>query len=293
MQSIFKLGIEWVMEPLVFRSLASGSSGNSYYIGTRYRGILIDAGIAARTIQHDLREMGLDFQNIMAVIVTHDHADHIRAVGTLGEKVHLPIYTTPQIHEGIDRNYGVREKLRTSRRYIEKNKTFDVGGIKITALSVSHDSTDCLSYVVDFLGQRFMLVTDCGTPSTELEEYMMTTNHLVIEANHDEHMLLNGPYPTYLKQRILSPLGHQSNATCGQVLQRVYNKGLRNIWLCHLSPENNTPQVAYDTVAQALLDIGVVPGEDVFLRSLDRLDPSPVYHLTDEIIKEESISNNQ
>ncbi len=121
----------------------------------------------------------------------------------------------------------------------------------------------------------------------------MTTNHLVIEANHDEHMLLNGPYPTYLKQRILSPLGHQSNATCGQVLQRVYNKGLRNIWLCHLSPENNTPQVAYDTVAQALLDIGVVPGEDVFLRSLDRLDPSPVYLLTDEMIQEESISNNQ
>lgn len=281
------------MEPLVFRSFASGSSGNSYYIGTRYRGVLIDAGISARTIQHDLREMGLDFQNIMAVVITHDHADHIRAVGTLGERVHLSIYTTVKVHEGIDRNYGVREKLRTSRRYIEKNKPFDIGGIKFTALGVSHDSSDCLAYVVDFLDQRFMIVTDCGSPSEELEEYMKKTNHLVIEANHDEHMLLNGPYPTYLKERILSPVGHQSNMTCGEVLQRVYHEGLRNIWLCHLSPENNTAQVAYDTVSEALLEIGVVPGEDVFLRPLDRLNPSPVYHLTDEIIQEEKISNEE
>lgn len=269
------------MVDILFRSLASGSSGNCYYFGTQYRGILIDAGIAARTIQHDLREMGLDFQNIMGVIITHDHADHIRAVGTLGERVHLPIYTTPEIHEGIDRNYGVREKLRTSRRYIEKNKEFDIGGIKITALGVPHDSTDCLSFVIDFCGQRFMLVTDCGSPREELEEYMKTANHLVIEANHDEQMLLNGSYPTYLKERILSPRGHQSNDVCAQVIERVYHEGLQNIWLCHLSPENNTPESAYETVAQALLNMGIMPGADVYLKALDRLEASPIYPLNE------------
>lgn len=269
------------MVDVLFRSFASGSSGNCYYFGTRYRGILIDAGIAARTIQRNLREMGLDFQNIMGVIVTHDHADHIRAVGTLGERVHLPIYTTPEIHEGIDRNYGVREKLRTSRRYIEKNKEFDIGGIKIMALGVNHDSTDCLSYIIDFCGQRFMLVTDCGSPREELEEYMRTTNHLVIEANHDEQMLLNGPYPTYLKQRILSPNGHQSNETCADVIERVYHKDMHNIWLCHLSPENNTPELAYEAVANRLLDMGLVPGEDVYLKALDRLEAGPIYALND------------
>ena len=105
---------------LIFRSFASGSSGNCYYLGTSTWGVLIDAGISARTIQKSLREMGLDYANIMGVLITHDHADHIRAVGTLGERVHLPIYSTRAIHDGIDRNYGVREKLRTSQRYFEK-----------------------------------------------------------------------------------------------------------------------------------------------------------------------------
>ena len=100
---------------LIFRSFASGSSGNCYFLGTSSWGILIDAGIAARTIQKNLREMGLDYANIMGVLITHDHADHIRAVGTLGERVHLPIFASRLIHEGINRNYGVQEKLRTSQ----------------------------------------------------------------------------------------------------------------------------------------------------------------------------------
>lgn len=266
-------------EKLIFRSFASGSSGNCYYLGTQRRGILIDAGISARAIQKGLREMGLDFQNIAGVLVTHDHADHIRAVGTLGERVHLPIYATPQIHEGIDRNYGVREKLKTSRRYFSKGEELILMGMRIMNIGVSHDSTDCLSYVIDYLGQRFMLITDCGEPNATLEAYMQTVNHLVIEANHDEQLLLNGPYPTYLKERILSPRGHQSNRTCAELLKRNYTPALRNIFLCHLSVENNDPVVAYNTVAEAFLSMGIVPGEDVRLRALERLNPSEVITL--------------
>lgn len=271
---------------LIFRCFASGSSGNCYYLGTRQRGILIDAGISARQIQKCLREMDLDFQNIMGVLITHDHADHIRAVGTLGERVKLPIYTTALIHEGIDRNYGVREKLRTSRRYFEKGQPWELFGMTINTFGIEHDSTDCLGYAIDFQGQRFVIITDCGSVNEELEAYIRTANHLVIEANHDEHMLLNGPYPTYLKERILSPRGHQSNDVCGELLARNWHEGLRNIWLCHLSLENNDPEVAYDTVAEYLLDAGVVPGEDVFLKALDRTTPSPVYELNDSIWKD-------
>ena len=271
---------------LIFRCFASGSSGNCYYLGTRQRGILIDAGISARQIQKCLREMDLDFQNIMGVLITHDHADHIRAVGTLGERVKLPIYTTALIHEGIDRNYGVREKLRTSRRYFEKGQPWELFGMTINTFGIEHDSTDCLGYAIDFQGQRFVIITDCGSVNEELEAYIRTANHLVIEANHDEHMLLNGPYPTYLKERILSPRGHQSNDVCGELLARNWHEGLRNIWLCHLSLENNDPEVAYDTVAEHLLDAGVVPGEDVYLKALDRTTPSPVYELNDSIWKD-------
>ena len=264
---------------LIFRSFASGSSGNSYYLGTHQRGILIDAGISARQIQKCLREMDLDFPNIMGVLVTHDHADHIRAVGTLGERVHLPIYTTAEIHEGIDRNYGVTQKLRSGRRYFKTGEPWELGGMTINTFNISHDSTECVGYVIDFMGQRFMIATDCGEPNAKLEEYLHTANHIIIEANHDEDMLLNGPYPTYLKQRILSPRGHQSNDTCGELLERKYHYGMRNIFLCHLSQENNDPKVAYDTVSEHLMEIDVVPGRDVNLCVLERTSPSAIFEL--------------
>ncbi len=270
----------------IFRCFASGSSGNCYYLGTLERGILIDAGISARLIQKHLRSMGLDFENIMGVLVTHDHADHIRAVGTLGERVHLPIYATQLIHEGIDRNYGVREKLKTSRRYFEKEQEWTLFDLTINTFTINHDSTECVGYVIDYNGQRFMIATDCGEPNEQMEAYIRTANHLVIEANHDEHMLLNGPYPTYLKERILSPRGHQSNVTCGELIARNYHEGLRNIWLCHLSLENNDPQVAYNTVADRLRDAGIVPGEDVYLKALERTTPSRIYRLGNTILKD-------
>ena len=155
---------------LIFRSFASGSSGNCYFLGTPKWGILIDAGISARTIQKNLREMGLDYANIMGVLITHDHADHIRAVGTLGERVHLPIYSTRDIHHGIDRNYGVREKLRTSQRYFEKGVEWELNGMKINTFGISHDSTECVGYVIDYLGQRFVIATDCGQPDATMED---------------------------------------------------------------------------------------------------------------------------
>lgn len=269
---------------LIFRSFASGSSGNCYYLGTSSWGILIDAGISARTIQKNLREMGLDYANIMGVLITHDHADHIRAVGTLGERIHLPIYSTRAIHDGIDRNYGVREKLRTSQRYIEKGEEWELNGMKINTFGISHDSTECIGYVIDFMEQRFMIATDCGYPNLTMESYINSANHIVIEANHDEALLLNGPYPTYLKERILSPKGHQSNNTCGNLLAKNWHSDMRNVFLCHLSHENNDPNVAMETIKELLLDEGIMPGEDLFIVPLERQKPSPVYVLNEHII---------
>ena len=270
---------------LIFRSFASGSSGNCYYLGTSTWGVLIDAGISARTIQKSLREMGLDYANIMGVLITHDHADHIRAVGTLGERIHLPIYSTRSIHDGIDRNYGVREKLRTSQRYFDKGVEWHLNGMTINTFGISHDSTECVGYVIDFLAQRFVIITDCGQPNATMEMYLATANHVVIEANHDEQMLLNGPYPTYLKERILSPKGHQSNVTCGQLLAKNWHAGMRNVFLCHLSNENNDPDVASNTIKDILLEEGIMPGEDLFLTPLERTKPSVLYTLNEHIIR--------
>ena len=271
--------------PLIFRCLASGSSGNCFYLGTPKQGILIDAGISARTIQKHLRSMGLDYANIMGVLITHDHADHIRAVGTLGERVHLPIFASRLIHDGINRNYGVQEKLRTSQRYYNVGEEWELMGMKINTFPISHDSTQCVGYVIDYAGQRFVIATDCGETNAEMEAYIQTANHVVIEANHDEQMLLNGPYPTYLKQRILSPKGHQSNVTCGRLLAENYHEQMRNVFLCHLSHENNDPNVAMNTITEILLNEGIMPGADIFLTPLERLTPSPVYVLNENICK--------
>ena len=270
---------------LIFRCFASGSSGNCFYLGTPKQGILIDAGISARTIQKHLRSMGLDYANIMGVLITHDHADHIRAVGTLGERVHLPIFASRLIHDGINRNYGVQEKLRTSHRYYNVGEEWELMGMKINTFPISHDSTQCVGYVIDYAGQRFVIATDCGETNAEMEAYIQTANHVVIEANHDEQMLLNGPYPTYLKQRILSPKGHQSNVTCGRLLAENYHEQMRNVFLCHLSHENNDPNVAMNTITEILLNEGIMPGADIFLTPLERLTPSPVYVLNENICK--------
>lgn len=266
-------------ESFIFRSFQSGSSGNCYYLGTHKRGILVDAGISARDIQKHLREMNLDFLNIRAVLVTHDHADHIRAVGTIGERYHVPVYATKEVHAGIDRNYGVHQKLRTSQKFFEKGQPFEVSGMKINTFGISHDSTDCMGYVIDFLGERVVIATDVGCVNDELESYVATANHLIIEANHDENKLLNGPYPTYLKERILSNRGHMSNHTCGRVLADNFHTGLKNIWLCHLSQENNDPQLAYDTVADYLESVGVRIGVETNLMALPRKEATQVFVL--------------
>ena len=156
--------------------------------------------------------------------------------------------------------------------------------MKINTFGISHDSTECIGYVIDFLGQRFMIATDCGQPNLTMESYINSANHIVIESNHDESLLLNGPYPTYLKERILSPKGHQSNTTCGTLLAKNWHNDMRNIFLCHLSHENNDPSVAIETIKEILLDEGIMPGEDLFLTPLERLKPSPIYILDEHII---------
>lgn len=273
------------MDELLFRCLASGSSGNCYYLGSHQQGILIDAGISARTIRTCLREMGLDFNRLAGVLVTHDHADHIRAVGTLGERFHIPIYATQEVHNGIDRNYGVKEKLHGCRRYFQKGEPFELAGMTVNSFTISHDSTDCVGFVIDACSQRFMMATDVGKVDEPFKHFLATANHVVIEANHDEQLLLNGPYPSFLKSRILSDQGHMSNHTCGATLAAAYHTALRNVFLCHLSHENNDPQVAFSTVSEHLQSVGVVPGVDLRLVVLDRLTPSKVYNLaTNQIL---------
>lgn len=257
-------------EQFTFFSLGSGSSGNCYYLGNSKYGILIDAGIGPRIIKKRLAEHGVDMSTIWAVIITHDHYDHIRSVGHLGEKQNIPVYATEAVHRAISRTPLVKQKLNGSVRMIKKWIPFKIEDLKITAFPVPHDSMENVGYFIEFGNQRLVLATDIGTITDELRGYMLKANHLVIESNYDEDMLHNGSYPIHLKDRITNGTGHLSNRETAQFLAKNYSSKLKNIWLCHLSGDNNHPQLAYDTVAKELTKSGVRIGEEVNLSVFGR-----------------------
>ena len=265
------------MDKLRFQSFGSGSSGNCYFIGNASTGILIDAGLGVRSIRKNLRNIGLDFENIWGVFVTHDHADHIKAVGPLGEKHRIPIYTTHLVHEGIHRSYCVTEKLYSSRKFIEKLETIELGDFKITAFPVSHDSTDSIGYTIEYKEKRFTFATDLGYVDEEVAAHLKLADYMVLEANYDEQMLLKGPYPAHLKSRIISQTGHLGNDQAGKFLADNYNERMQYVFLCHLSRENNLPEVAYTTVQNYLEEKQIIVGTDIQLITLDRMTPSELF----------------
>lgn len=268
-----------------FMSLSSGSSGNCYYLEAGRKAILIDAGIPVRTIQKNLRENGLSFDKIMGLLITHDHTDHIRSAGSIGEFYHIPVYATKAVHGGMERNYGMSKKLTSaSRRNIERDVEVQLPGtfFKVTPFMVPHDSTDNVGYYIEVGDEgetpvRFCLVTDCGYITNDIKEYLKKADHIVVESNHDIDMLMHGPYPQYLKQRVRGEGGHLSNIECAELIHDIYHKSLKHLFLCHLSHENNTPDIAYRSAEDALRKEGVRIGEEVVLSVLMRNSTSLVY----------------
>ncbi len=263
---------------LKFMSLSSGSSGNCYYLSVGEEAILIDAGIPAKQIKDYLQKAGESFSNVRAVFVTHDHADHIKALGTLGHKFLLPIYATMRTHAGINNNYCMSEKLSAAcTRYIEKDEPVEYGPFRITAFEVPHDGTDNVGYLVEADGKTFCFVTDLGHITETVASYIVRAEYLIMEANYDVDMLRMGHYPQFLKDRITSPIGHLSNRDTANFLSENITEKLRHIWLCHLSGENNHPEIAYKTVEYGLRSVGVIAGKDVGLTALKRTTPSDLY----------------
>ena len=218
-------------------------------------------------------------EQIMAVFITHEHIDHIRSVGYLGEKYNIPVYSTEKVHAGIDNSSFVSEKLHNSRRIIEKETPVDIKELKITAFEVPHDANECVGYLVEYEQHKFVLVTDAGHISEKAGEYIRIANHLVIETNYDREMLFHGKYPQFLKERISNGNGHLSNSETAEFLASNFDLHLKNIWLCHLSKDNNHPELAYKTVEMAMWQYGVRTGKDVNLVALKRTTPSEMYVL--------------
>ncbi|MDD4032184.1 MAG: MBL fold metallo-hydrolase [Bacteroidales bacterium] len=264
-----------------FFSLASGSSGNCYYLGNEEYGILIDAGIGPRTIKKRLRDKGVRMEQIMGLLITHDHTDHIKYAGVLGEKCGIPVFSTETIHNGMARNICMAEKIEASRRILTKETPFCLRDFCITAFEVPHDGSDNVGYYITWGTESFAIATDLGHIPSGVAHYMKQANYIVIEANYDAEMLRSGPYPAYLKTRITQERGHLCNDETAGFLSSIYHPGLTHIFLCHLSHENNHPELAYKTVAIKLQQNGISVGNHLTLVSLPRTSVSDVYALGD------------
>ncbi|MDR2384857.1 MAG: MBL fold metallo-hydrolase [Tannerella sp.] len=267
------------MDKLYFLSLASGSSGNCYYLGTSDYGILIDVGISVNHTKRILKGNRIGIETIMAILITHDHADHIKSAGYWGETLNIPIYATETVHNGIHKSRYVKEILIRSKRIIEKEKTFTVKDFNITAFEVPHDSSDNVGYSIEYGNQTFVIVTDAGHITETVRNYVKKADNLVFEANYDDEMLRTGSYPEFLKQRISGNVGHLSNHDAADFLASNYTPKLKNIWLCHLSRDNNHPELAYKTVDTRLLKEGIRVGKDLSLTILKRMTPSKLYEM--------------
>ena len=265
---------------LKFISMGSGSSGNCYYLESEDDALLIDAGVGVRGLKKHFRDYGLSLSRVHHILITHDHADHIKSVGSLSNDQHLPVYATRIVHEGIDRNYCVAKKVAADlRRYVEPGVPLQVGTFVVTPFTVPHDSSDNVGYEIVAGDVVFCIITDVGRITDEIAFRIGRAHYLVIEANHDVEMLMSGPYPQYLKTRIVSGSGHLNNTLCGEAIANNMREHLRHVWLCHLSEENNHPELARKTVEAVLRSYGIIVGKDLQLDVLKRTMPTGIFEL--------------
>lgn len=262
---------------LKFISFGSGSSGNCYYLYTETDGLMIDVGIGTRTLRKYFSDYGLSLSDIKAILITHDHADHVKSVGSLSSDLCVPVYSTAAVHHGIEENYCVRKKIRPGyERYIEHGETFMINDFEVTSFRVPHDSTDNNGYRVRYGDTTFCLITDAGKVTDEMKPFITEADYLVLESNYELGELQRGPYPQYLKDRIVSERGHLSNAECGMALAENASPNLKHVWLGHLSEENNHPELARKTVESILRQYGIIAGKDFKLDVLKRRTPSEI-----------------
>ncbi len=229
-------------------SIASGSSGNCIYVGSDDTHLLIDTGISRKRIEEGLKELEIKGEEIGGILITHEHSDHIQGLGVFSRKYELPIYATPGTIEGILSYSGLGKLPEGLLHPIHTDEPFMIGDIRVNPFAISHDANEPSGYRLECGEKSVAVATDLGKYDEYTVEHLKNLDAVLLEANHDIHMLEVGAYPYYLKQRIMGDRGHLSNELSGRLLCDILHDNLNHIVLGHLSKENNYAKLAYETV---------------------------------------------
>ncbi len=228
---------------MVTFSVQSGSNGNCIYVETGDARLLFDAGVSGRQLEQRMAEHGRSPHDVDALIISHEHNDHVRGAGIFHRKFNLPVYMTRPTHSATQCDLG---KLNDIRHFFAGD-TLEFGGTKVHTFSTPHDAVDGVVFVIEHDGKRLGILTDLGYAFEKLDALLESVDAAYLESNYDVEMLRTGMYPAFLKARISGKGGHLSNCDAADVLRRVASKRHQWIALSHLSGQNNTPDIALDT----------------------------------------------
>lgn len=234
-----------------FCSLFSGSSGNSSFIQTDTTKILIDCGESAKKIVNSLLDIGINIENINAILITHEHIDHVKSLGTLSKKYNIPIYTNIETLNAIpvQRNKIIDDNINI----FDFSNDFFIGDLKIHPFPIPHDAANPCGFNIYHNNKKISIATDIGHITPEIITNLEKSTFLLLESNYDPNILKCSQYQYHLKERISGPYGHLSNTVAGQTISHLLNTGLKTVMLGHLSKENNFPELAYKTVMEEII----------------------------------------
>lgn len=266
-----------------FSILASGSSGNSIFVETEKIRILIDVGLSGKQLEQRLRLIHIDPSTISAILISHEHIDHVKGLGVFSRRYQIPIYLNESTFQSLPKNVG--EIPAQFIHFVETGSSFELADLHIDSFPISHDAADPMAFTFTHQRERLAVVTDLGYVNQKIIDRVSGADTFIWESNHDIEMLRMGTYPWNLKRRILSDVGHLSNQDAGEALASCLRGDGQQIFLAHLSRDNNLTELAHLTVKNILEDAGFSVGRGVQLLQTYEDRPTSVREVKGKVLK--------
>lgn len=256
---------------LKFFSLYSGSTGNSLLLQSEHSNLLIDSGVSAKKVVDGLTKIGVSVDDINAILVTHEHTDHVQSLGTISRKYNIPVYANTKTWDAMKTQ---KDKINDSNiKFFQTNENFEIEDLKIHSFSIPHDAADPCGFNFVSGKEKISVATDIGHMTTNVMDCLENSQFLMLESNYEPEVLKCSRYPYLLKTRIAGPNGHLSNQLAGKTIANLIDSGLKEVMLGHLSKENNFPELAYKSVLEELSYAGFTD-QDIAIEVASRTEPT-------------------